>query len=318
MTPLLAKIRKKQIRAALYGIMWVLLLVLLLTQVGGFGLIDTLICTFYFLINYVLLIRLLLLKNKPLSFLLSNLLLFTTLALIGYYSDFLITRQFIFLLLVSLGLSLAIRLTQHWLIYELERKEKENQYFKTELTLLRYQIQPHFFFNSLNNIYSLIDISPEKAKETVYGLGKLMRYLLYQSSTEYIDLDTEIAFLKNYIELMKLRVSNNVKITAHFPDSTHGTKIAPFIFIPLLENAFKHGVSAYSSSEILIDLRLENQQLLCIVQNSYFPKNKSDKSGSGIGLENLRTRLRLMYPTTHSFIQNKTDNYFTSTLKIDL
>ncbi|MCO6494658.1 MAG: histidine kinase [Bacteroidetes bacterium] len=309
---------KKQLKAALNTLMWVLLLILVITEIGGFDLSDTLICSSYFLINYIFLIQLLLFKRKFLSFIFSNIVLFTLFSLFGYLTDSIITKQFIFLLLISLGLSIAIKTTQYWLTFEIERKEKESQYYKTELALLRYQIQPHFFFNSLNNIYSLIDISPEKAKETVYGLGKLMRYLLYQTSSDSINLDSEIEFLRNFIELMKLRVRDNVKISAHFPDSTQGVMIAPFLFIPLLENAFKHGISSNKPSEILIDLRLENQQLLCIVQNTFFPKGEYDKSGSGVGLENLRTRLRLLYPNSHSFIQNKTDNYFTSTLKINL
>jgi len=318
MTPIPSKIKKKRTKAVLYAIMWVLLLILITTQIGDFDLIDTLICYVYFLINYVFLIRFLLVKKKFGAFIFSNVILFCGFALIGYSTDSIITSEFAFLLLISLGFSLAIRVTQYFIISEIEKQEKENQYYKTELTLLRYQIQPHFFFNSLNNIYSLIDISPEKAKEMVYVLGKLMRYLLYQTSTDYIDLETEINFLKNFIKLMKLRTNDNVKITAEFPSNAYGVKVEPFLMIPLVENAFKHGISSNAPSEILIDMRIENNTLLFIVQNTYFPKGDSDRSGSGVGIENLMSRLRLMYPKTHSFIQNRTDKYYTSTLKIEL
>jgi sensor histidine kinase YesM len=228
-----------------------------------------------------------------------------------------IMRQ-IFSLFVTIGISLAIRMTQKWLESERERSGIENQFLKTELTMLRYQIQPHFFFNSLNNIYSLIDLSPEKAKQTVHGLGKLMRYLLYETSADKVDLTKEITFLQNFIHLMKIRVSDRVRVETSFPDNGQSVKVAPLMFVSMIENAFKHGVSSEKPSEILITMRLENNKLLFIVQNSYFPKNESDKGGSGVGMENLRNRLEKIYPGAYELHQNKTATYFTSTLSLSI
>lgn len=233
------------------------------------------------------------------------------------YKKWALTRQ-AFSLIVTIGISLAIRMTQKWLENERERTGIENQFLKTELTMLRYQIQPHFFFNSLNNIYSLIDLSPDKAKETVHGLGKLMRYLLYETSSDKVDLSKEISFLQNFIHLMKIRVSERVRVETSFPDHVHTTKVAPLMFVSMIENAFKHGVSSEKPSEILITMRLENNKLLFIVQNSYFPKNESDKGGSGVGMENLRNRLEKIYPGAYELHQNKTTTYFTSTLSLSV
>lgn len=148
--------------------------------------------------------------------------------------------------------SIAIKTTQRWVKTEAERKEAANFKLQTELQHLHYQLQPHFFFNSLNNIYALVDVSPDQAKTSIHSLSKLMRYLLYETNVELVPLSKEIDFMKKYIDLMKLRVTDKTVVNYSFPDKETGIKIAPLLFISLIENAFKHGVSASKESLIYI------------------------------------------------------------------
>ncbi|MEO9892527.1 histidine kinase [Aurantibacter sp.] len=197
--------------------------------------------------------------------------------------------------------SIAIKATKRWVKTEAEKKEADNFKLQTELQHLKYQLQPHFFFNSLNNIYSLVDISPDKAKSTIHSLGKLMRYLLYETNTELVSLSKEIEFMRKYIDLMKLRLTDKTEVESSFPISDSQIKISPLLFISLIENAFKHGVSANTNSIISIDMTIKGNIVDFTIENHNFPKQDSDKSGSGIGLPNLEKRLQLLYPNKHTF-----------------
>lgn len=214
--------------------------------------------------------------------------------------------------------SVTIRGLQQWRQMENTRRTMETEQLKSTLSHLQYQIQPHFFFNSLNNIYSLIEISPEKAKESVHGLSKLMRYLLYEAKVEQVVLADEIAFLNNYIQLMRLRLTGKVTVQTEFPTQIPNLRVAPLLFIPLVENAFKHGVSAHQPSFISIKMQVQNRQLLFTVTNTNFPKTEQDKGGSGIGLENLKQRLELLYPGKYELIQKVENDVFLSELRIDI
>lgn len=214
--------------------------------------------------------------------------------------------------------SISIKVTKRWINTEAEKKEAANVKLASELQHLRYQIQPHFFFNALNNIYSLVDISPEQAKTTIHSLSKLMRYLLYDTNIEMISLSKEIEFIKKYISLMELRTTDNTTISTRFPDKNLEVKVAPLLFISLVENAFKHGVSSQHKSDILFEMYIENQVLYFVTKNGNYPKNKSDKSGSGIGLQNLEKRLDLLYPNQYKFITKVEDELFITELEIHL
>jgi len=341
-----AVLLNREIMAVLHIFVWALLFVLpLFYNIGDFAKIDNVLIINWiplffngllFYLNYVFLIDNVLFKKKPRRWILWNILLIVVLMFLMTYSKnaakeilgkswpmeaaFIrwVIAKSIFSFIITIGISLAIKMTQKWLQSEREKVGIENQFLRTELSMLRYQIQPHFFFNSLNNIYSLIDIAPDRAKETVHGLGKLMRYLLYETATDKIDLEKEVIFLKNFIYLMEIRVSKKVTVTTNFPENVSGIQIAPLLFISMIENAFKHGVSSEFESEIIISMRLENQKLIFIVQNSYFPKDYTDKGGSGVGMENLRNRLEKIYPNQYVLHQNQADNYFTSTLTLTL
>jgi len=169
-------------------------------------------------------------------------------------------KMFVYIQMLSymapLLFSIAIKTTKRWVKTEAERKEAINFKLKSELQHLHYQLQPHFFFNSLNNIYALVDISPDQAKISIHSLSKLMRYMLYETNEESIALSKEIDFMKKYIELMKLRVSEKTLVNYSFPTEETGVTIAPLLFISLIENAFKHGVSASKPS--VIDITMTN------------------------------------------------------------
>lgn len=213
--------------------------------------------------------------------------------------------------------SIAIKTTQRWVKTEAERKEAANFKLRSELQHLHYQLQPHFFFNSLNNIYSLVDISPEQAKTSIHSLSKLMRYMLYETNMELVPLSKEIDFMKKYIDLMKLRVSDKTEVSYRFPSQETDIEIAPLLFISLIENAFKHGVSATKTSKIDINMTCEEKVVLFTIENDNFPKKMDDKSGSGIGLQNLEKRLALLYPEKYSLETLVKDDRFSATLKIE-
>ncbi|GAA3640109.1 sensor histidine kinase [Flavivirga jejuensis] len=213
--------------------------------------------------------------------------------------------------------SIAIKTTKRWVKTEAERKEAANYKLQSELQHLHYQLQPHFFFNSLNNIYSLVDSLPEQAKTSIHSLSKLMRYMLYETNMELVPLSKEIDFMKKYIDLMKLRISDKTEVTYSFPSEDTGIKIAPLLFISLIENAFKHGVSASKESLINIVMNCEEKNILFIIENDNFPKKTDDKSGSGIGLKNLEKRLQLLYSNKHNFETTVKDDCFLVTLEIE-
>lgn len=213
--------------------------------------------------------------------------------------------------------AIALKTTKRWVETEAERKEAANYKLQSELQHLHYQLQPHFFFNSLNNIYAMVDLSPDQAKKSIHSLSKLMRYMLYDTNVEFVPLSKEIDFMKKYIDLMKLRVSDKTVVNYSFPNGETGLQIAPLLFISLIENAFKHGVSASKASEINIALSVQDTTVLFKIENDNFPKKTDDKSGSGIGLNNLEKRLQLLYPHKYSFKSDVKNNRFFVTLEIE-
>ncbi|KJD34204.1 histidine kinase [Tamlana sedimentorum] len=219
--------------------------------------------------------------------------------------------------LAPLLFSIAIKTTKRWVKTEAERKEAANFKLQSELQHLHYQLQPHFFFNSLNNIYALVDISPVEAKSSIHSLSKLMRYMLYETNVDKVLLSKEIEFLQKYIELMKLRLSDKTKVNYTFPSTETGIKIAPLLFISLIENAFKHGVSASNVSHINMEMICENTAVIFKINNNNYPKQTNDKSGSGIGLQNLEKRLQLLYPNKFEFNNTLENNIFSVILKIE-
>ncbi len=193
------------------------------------------------------------------------------------------------------GANMGIKLMYQSIRDEQKMAELKRQNLQAEMDYLKYQINPHFFMNTLNNIHALIDIDTESAKNAVIELSKMMRYVLYDSGRELISLDHDIQFLKNYIELMRIRYTDAVEITVQQPEAgaAHVT-IPPLLLIVFVENAFKHGVSYNRPSFIHIDISCDGGQVAASVVNSRHPAN-GGRQTTGIGLDNVRKRLELIY-----------------------
>lgn len=214
------------------------------------------------------------------------------------------------LLLCTVGLGAAIRMSGEWSKAETALQEAERNRTEAELNNLRNQLNPHFLLNTLNNIYALIAFDTDKAQQAVQDLSKLLRHVLYENQQTYVPLSREVDFINNYIELMRIRLAKEVKVYIHInvpPNST--IQIAPLIFISLIENAFKHGISPTEPSFISISIaQIEQKEVRCEILNSNHPKNNSDKSGSGIGLEQVRKRLELLYPGRYEWEKEVSEN----------
>ena len=207
-------------------------------------------------------------------------------------------------MLLTISLSTALRMLQRWEQVEAARREAERARTEAELTNLRNQLNPHFLLNTLNNIYALIAFDADKAQAAVQELSRLLRHLLYDNRQERVTIDKEMDFIRNYIELMRIRLADNVSLETHFDiDRDRRTEIAPLIFISLIENAFKHGISPTKPSYIYISFSEDEHSVTCDIRNSCHPKTEADKSGSGIGLEQVRKRLELIYPGRYKWQQ---------------
>ncbi|HLP72594.1 MAG TPA: histidine kinase [Bacteroidales bacterium] len=219
----------------------------------------------------------------------------------------------VFMVFLSLGLKVLERQTR----IEKMQEEMEKAKLNTELAFLKNQISPHFFFNTLNNIYSLIGINAEDSQRAVLKLSKLMRYLLYESEQGNVMLGNEIEFMKNYIDLMRLRMNERISLNVEFPSGYEDVSIPPLLFIPFIENAFKHGISNRGKSFINISLNLSKQGLEFACSNSNANREKADKR-PGIGLENVTKRLNLLFPGKHDLRINRNKETFEVILKVNL
>jgi len=227
-------------------------------------------------------------------------------------------RDFVSLLIVAM-LSVTIKMTGKWYTTEAERQEEQKERTQAELKNLQQQLNPHFLFNTLNNIYAQIAIHPEEAQNSMLQLSKLLRYVLYENNENFVALERELSFIHNYVELMRIRLNPDVDMKISIDITEKEKMVAPLLFITLIENAFKHGISPTQPSFININIHQNNdKQLNCTIKNSYFPKDESDQSGSGIGLENLRRRLEILYPHKHILRTEKEGDTFIAELIIPL
>lgn len=229
----------------------------------------------------------------------------------------LVYNNAIFYCLAVVG-SLGVRYIVLSSSIEMARKRLENETLTSELSLLKYQLQPHFFFNSLNNIYALVDVAPDKAKQSVYALSKMMRYILYDCSNSTIPLCHEVEFLNNYVALMRLRLCERALVKLTFPDTVGESHLPPLMLIPLLENAFKHGVGPAGEADIAATLRLGGGRLHFEVANRVYGGPTDDRSQSGVGLSNLRKRLAIIYGADYSFTAAPRGETFLASLDVPL
>ena len=205
----------------------------------------------------------------------------------------------ILIILLAVGLRHVMRTNEREMQFEEERRKTA----EAELTWLKHQLNPHFLFNTLNNISSLTQIDPDKAQESIGQLSDLLRYALYDSEAEKVQLASEIDFMDNYIDLMALRCNEMTTVEKSLEAPSRPVEVAPLLFISLVENAFKHGVNARYPSFVKVSMRLEGDDLVFTCDNSLFEKQGSDRIGSGIGLENMKRRLELLYPGRYSYEQ---------------
>lgn len=216
-------------------------------------------------------------------------------------------------LVIAAAIATLLHLALRWQTAEEARKE-------AELSNLRSQINPHFLLNTLNNIYALTAINTQKAQEAIQDLSKMLRHILYDYQRPEIELRDEVEFLKNYIRLMKLRQGPSVEVNTAFHITNEQQKVAPMIFISLVENAFKHGVKPAVPCTINITIQANDKQIVCDIVNSNHPKTATDRSGHGVGLELVRRRLELAYKGRYEWTHGVSDNQkmYHSTITIKL
>ena len=200
--------------------------------------------------------------------------------------------------LLIVGANLAIALIFQRFEDRLERESLQKAHAENQLAYLKAQINPHFHMNMLNNIHGMIEIDAEKAQEMVIDMSNLMRYMLYDSSNDRIALSSEIAFLKNYLRLMRQRYpEDRVKITVDFPSESavSGVMIPPLLFLVFIENSFKHGISYRDDSFVSVRIEVQDNRVIFTCLNSVHPSADNHGHDHGIGLKNIRERLRLIY-----------------------
>ena len=218
------------------------------------------------------------------------------------------------------GGSTALALARKWFTADQKLQESEAARAKAELYNLRSQINPHFLLNTLNNIYALTAINQERAQDAIQQLSKMLRHMLYDNQESSVALSDELQFLENYISLMKIRLSANVDVTFTHNVEVPGVRIAPLIFISLIENAFKHGISPTEQSFVHIEINATDHDINCRIENSNHPKSNQDRSGHGIGLNQVQRRLDLAYPNHYKWVKgtNEDGTIYTSAIHTDL
>ena len=220
------------------------------------------------------------------------------------------------IVMMGFFISTITRETREWYLQEKERKEMEKQQLLSELSFLKSQVNPHFLFNSLNGIYALAIKKSEKTPEAILQLSDLMRHMLYESDKEKVALEKETEYLKNYIQLQKLRLSPEVQVNFQVEGELQGKTIAPMLFIPFVENAFKHGVDS-GGGNIQIKMQAKGNTLSFDMINRISQAQNKD-AVSGIGLANVRKRLDLLYPGRYKLEYKATNGNFVVHLHLAL
>ena len=281
-----------------------------------------------FYLNYVVLAPKLFVRGKHRYDLLINILLLTTLGTILHFwmvyvnsiyvpnsninDDAIGTISYIarnsLNLAIFAGGATALALARRWVTTDQKLKEVEAERATAELRNLRSQINPHFLLNTLNNIYALTAFDTPKAQQAIQELSKMLRHILYDYQQPKVALSDEVEFLQNYVNLMRIRLSDSVDVKFQTFIANPQLEVAPMVFISLVENAFKHGVSPSEPSFIHIQIESADNQIVCDIQNSNHPKTANDHSGHGIGLQQVQRRLELTYPDHYQWEHGPTDD----------
>lgn len=284
------------------------------------------ICLVYLYVYYfqALFIR----KNRPGIYLRWNLIFWIGFSLVETGIDYLYlgssfdavlwkinaTTTLLILLLVNF-----ICLVKAWFEEQKKRGVMEREKLRAELSALKQQINPHFLFNSLNSLYGMaFENEDEETAEGIAKLSTMMRYLLYETNAEEVSLTKELEYLKNYIDLQKMRVSSQVDVQFEVKGNPSGHMIPPMLFQPFIENAFKYGISQLRPSQIKIDFLIEPNKLVFRTQNTRHPVIQSQTQHKGIGIKNVKKRLGLLLKSRHRLEVINGDNFFSILLEIDM
>ena len=207
--------------------------------------------------------------------------------------------------------SLLLSIRSRW-------KQTEKEKLNAELSYLKAQINPHFLFNTLNSIYSLAIQKSDATPEAVRKLSTMMRYILTESNVDFVPLHKEIDYIRNYIDLQQLRFGNELKLNYSIWGSEKNKQIAPLVLISFIENAFKYGINAEEDTHIKIVINIYETRLEMLVSNNIVTVQVSEEDKSGIGLENTRNRLQLVYPYAHKLQITEDEKTYFVNLSIDL
>ncbi len=223
------------------------------------------------------------------------------------------------LTLLVFGISTSVTLINYRNREKANRESFEKQKISTELATLKSQINPHFYFNTLNSIYALAAIDTSLTQKAVHMLSKMMRYVLYESQKTEVMLSQEITFIDHYIELMKLRLSDKVVVNYEKPNTIKEVLIAPMLFMPFVENVFKHGINPGGNSLLEIKVEQNEHEVKLIAENAIYENEGMDiEENKGIGLSNTKRRLEILYPHHHSLIIDNDAEKFKVTLILQL
>ena len=212
-------------------------------------------------------------------------------------------------------------ISRDWLQRYRQQNQLHQEKLKADVAFLRTQINPHFFFNSLNNIYAITQRNNDsEGGQAIMKLAGMMRYMIYESDSEFVPLSKEVELLDNYIQVaqMKYRIDDPLEVNFNSSGINNGQEIAPLILLPFVENAFKHGISSKGEGTINITIDVIDEQLNLLVENSVFPTKSEFKSRPGIGLINVKQRLNLLYPNKFSLSIDKSDDLHRVELTIQL
>ena len=202
--------------------------------------------------------------------------------------------------LLLIGVNLGVKYYLKSVRGERRMRELQTENLGRQLEALRYQINPHFFMNTLNNIHALVDIEPEKAKESIEEFSKLMRYVLYEGNRPTIPLEKELEFLRHYVALMRMRYADSVRIDLSLPEGAEGAEIPPLMLASFVENAFKHGISYEKPSFVRVTLSVREGKISFKCVNSR--QGVEQVRSHGIGLQNVRERLELLYGDRYTLL----------------
>jgi LytS/YehU family sensor histidine kinase len=217
------------------------------------------------------------------------------------------------------GIAAAIKLMKYWYVKEQRNLQLQKENVESQLQLLKAQVHPHFLFNTLNNIYSYTQNAAPLAAKMVTGLSDLLRFMLYEGSQRVVPLSKELKMIRDYISLEQIRYGNKLDIHLDLPEKTNDLYIAPLLLLPLVENCFKHGTSNMLEQPwINLQINLQDNIMHMKLLNGKLHESNNENGHTGIGIQNVKKRLDLIYTDTHEFLINNEEEVFIVNLKVEL